>query len=138
MEAGTRAYDAVLLDDLGVLSHTRDGSVLPYVAALHAAGLLTAVVSNADGPPRPGLAGLGPVVLSGETGLCKPDPAAYARAAQLLGVAPARCVVVDDLAVNVRGAAAAGMTGVHHVALERTLDELEALLGLGLRPRASP
>lgn len=129
----TGPYDAVLLDDLGVLSQARAGSLMPYVGKLQATGLQTAVVSNADGPPRAGLEGLGPVLLSGETGLRKPDPAAYALAAQRLGVDPARCVVVDDLAANVRGAAAAGMTGVHHVALERTLDELEALLGLSLR-----
>ena len=121
-------YDAVLLDDLGVLSQTRDGSLLPYVRELRSRGVLTSVVSNADGPPRPGLEDLGPVVLSGETGLRKPDPAVYLLAARRLGVAPARCVVVDDLAVNVRGAVAAGMTGVHHVSLERTLQELAALL----------
>ena len=99
-------YDAVLLDDLGVLSATADGSLLPYVLEVRARGVLTAVVSNADGPPRPGLQDLGPVVLSGESGLRKPAPAA----------------------ANVRGAVAAGMTGVHHVSLERTLQELAALL----------
>lgn len=121
-------YDAVLLDDLGVLSQTRDGSLLPYVRELRSRGVLTAVVSNADGPPRPGLEDLGPVVLSGDTGLRKPDPAVFLLAARRLGVAPARCVVVDDLAVNVRGAVAAGMTGVHHVSLGRTLQELAVLL----------
>ena len=40
-------YDAVLLDDLGVLSETADGSLLPYVLELRARGVLTAVVSNA-------------------------------------------------------------------------------------------
>ena len=55
-----RAYDAVLLDDLGVLSATVDGSLLPCVAQLREHGLLTAVLSNADGPPRSGLEGLGP------------------------------------------------------------------------------
>ena len=121
-------YDAVLLDDLGVLSATADGSLLPYVLELRARGVLTAVVSNADGPPRPGLQDLGPVVLSGESGLRKPDPAVYLLAARRLGVEPARCIVVDDLAANVRGAVAAGMTGVHHVSLEHTLQELAALL----------
>jgi len=121
-------YDAVLLDDLGVLSQTPDGSLLPYVREPRTRGLLTAVVSNADGPSRPGLEKLGLVVLSGDTLLRKPDPAVYLLAAQRLRVAPARCVVVDDLAVNVRGAVAAGMTGVHHVSLERTLQELAALL----------
>ena len=121
-------YAALLVDDLGVLSATRDGSLLPYVREVRAGGLLTAVLSNAEGPPRTGLRGLGPVVLSGEVGLRKPDPEIYLLAARLLGVEPARCVVVDDAAVNVRGAVAAGMTGVHHVGLERTLAELAVLL----------
>ena len=129
MEPTTRAYDALLVDDLGVLSATPDGSLRPYVECARRSGLLTAVLSNADGPARPGLAGLGPVVLSGEVGLRKPDPAVYRLAARLLGVAPERCVVVDDVPANVRGAAAAGMTGVRHVALAVTTAELDALLG---------
>jgi len=121
-------HAALLVDDLGVLSATRDGSLAPYVRRLRARGLLTAVVSNAEGPARPGLEGLGPVVLSGEVGLRKPDPALYLLVADLLGVAPDACVVVDDLASNVRGAVLAGMTGVHHVSRERTLAELALLL----------
>ena len=128
----SRSYDAVLLDDLGVLSATVDGSLLPYALRLREHGLATAVLSNADGPARPGLEGLGPVLLSGETGLRKPDPAAYAHAARVLGVDPRRCVVVDDLPANVRGAVAAGMTGVRHVGLQETLTELAALLGVSV------
>ena len=121
-------YAALLVDDLGVLSATPDGSLAPYVRQVRAGGLLTAVLSNAAGPPRPGLQGLGPVVLSGEVGLRKPEPAFYLLAARLLDVDPARCVVVDDLAANVRGAVVAGMTGVHHTSLARTLAELDVLL----------
>lgn len=103
------------------------------VPLLRAAGLRTAVLSNADGPPRPGLTGLADLVLlSGETGLRKPQPAAFAHAAGRLGVAPAECVHVDDLAENVRGAVAAGLVAVLHRSRAATLAELEALLGVGL------
>lgn len=103
------------------------------VPLLRAAGLRTAVLSNSDGPPRPGLAGLADLLLlSGETGLRKPQPAAFADAAARLGVAPAECVHVDDLAENVRGAATAGLVGVLHRTRAATLAELEALLGLSL------
>lgn len=103
------------------------------VPQLRAAGLRTAVLSNADGPPRPGLAGLVDVVLlSGDTGLRKPDPAAFTDAVGRLGVAPGECVHVDDLPVNVRGAAAAGLVGVLHRTRAGTLAELSALLDLPL------
>jgi epoxide hydrolase-like predicted phosphatase len=72
------------------------------------------------------------LVISGEVGLRKPEPAIYELAAERLGVKPAECVFVDDLAVNVRGAAAAGMIGVHHTSLESTVAELETLFGVPL------
>ena len=126
------AYDAVLLDDAGVLSGAPDAAATAaLVARCRAAGLRTAVVSNAEGPPRPGLAGLVDVVLlSGETGVRKPDPEAFLLAARRLGVAPERCVLVDDLPANVRGAVAAGMTGVLHTSCARTAEELAVLLPL--------
>ncbi|HEV2891682.1 MAG TPA: HAD family phosphatase [Frankiaceae bacterium] len=72
------------------------------------------------------------VVISGEVGLRKPDPAIYALAAREVGVPPERCVFVDDIAANVRGAVAAGMVGVHHTDTGTTLEELEALFGIAL------
>ena len=41
---------------------------------------------------------------------------------------------VDDIAANIRGAAEAGMVGIHHVETEQTLAELEVLLGISVRP----
>lgn len=107
--------------------------LLDVVPLLRAAGLRTAVLSNADGPPRPGLLGVADLVLlSGDTGLRKPDPAAFLHAAGRLGVAPGECVHVDDLARNVRGAAAAGLVGVLHRTRAATVAELEVLLGVPL------
>jgi HAD superfamily hydrolase (TIGR01509 family) len=67
-------------------------------------------------------------VLSGIAGVAKPDPAAFLLVAQRLGVAPQRCVFVDDLRRNVLGAVSAGMTGVHHTSLDATLHELGVLI----------
>lgn len=70
------------------------------------------------------------VVISGEVGLRKPDPAIYALAAREVGVPAEQCVFVDDIATNVRGAVAAGMVGIHHSDAGTTIEELEALFGI--------
>ena len=48
-----------------------------------------------------------------ETGVAKPDPRAYDQAAAAMGLDPGGIVFVDDDPVNVAGADAAGMAGVH-------------------------
>ncbi|HET9103824.1 MAG TPA: HAD-IA family hydrolase [Solirubrobacteraceae bacterium] len=52
------------------------------------------------------------LVHSHEIGIGKPDPRAYEIVCDQLGVPTSETVFVDDLAVNVRAAEAAGMTGV--------------------------
>lgn len=133
----TRTYDALVVDHGGVLHGAVDGRDLHGVlATARAAGLRTALLSNAERDEH--LAGPWPqlvdvAVRSGEVGLRKPDPRVYALVAERLGVAPDRCVFVDDLVANVRGAVAAGMTGVLHERYDRTVVELEVLLGVPLR-----
>ncbi len=98
-------------------------------------GLRTALLSNSWGGEyeRDGWDDLfDAVVISGEVGLRKPDAEIYLLTADRLGIDPRRCVFVDDLAINVRGAARAGMVGVHHTDLESTVAELEALFGVTL------
>ena len=133
-----RAYDAVVLDDVGVLSGVRDDEaavMIDVVRRLRAAGLRTALLSNAGGCGRPEWPDLfDTVVLSGLAGVAKPDRAAYELVAERLGVPASRCVLVDDLRRNVLGAVAAGMTGVHHCAPDTTVEELEVLTGVALRP----
>lgn len=127
-------YAALVLDDLGVLRAAPglppDPDVVALVLAVRAAGLRTAVLSNADDvDPAAGFERLADVVcVSGQTGLRKPDPAAFADVARRLGVPTSACVHVDDLPANVRAAAAAGMTGVLHVDLATTTAEVSALL----------
>ncbi len=121
---------ALVVDDAGVLSGTRE-PLTGVVREARAAGLATAVLSNADGRPRPALTELVDlVVLCGSDALRKPDPAVFRSVAERLGVAPQECVFVDDLAVNVRGAVTAGMVGVVHRDLATTTEELRVLLDL--------
>ncbi|WP_235854578.1 HAD family hydrolase [Nonomuraea aridisoli] len=66
------------------------------------------------------------VVSSHRVGVAKPDPAIYRIAAERAGVAPERCLFVDDRPANVEAARALGMTGVHY----RTFDDLASVLRL--------
>ena len=123
MFSGFRAAD----DMVGVVRRVRQ------------AGLRTALLSNSWGMdyPREGWDELFDVtVISGEVGMRKPDPEIYLLCAERLGLPPSACVFVDDLAPNVRGAAAVGMVGVLHRTYAETVVELDALLGLGLAGQA--
>jgi len=128
-----RVLRALVVDDQGVLSRAEPG-MLEVVARARAAGVRTALLSNAEGGAHPYVGLVDAAVLSGEAGVRKPERAAYLLVAGRLGVEPAECVFVDDLRDNVRGAVAAGMAGVHHVSVEATTTELEALFGVVLRP----
>jgi epoxide hydrolase-like predicted phosphatase len=102
-----------------------------------AGGFATGLLSNSWGNeyPREGWDEIfDVVVISGEVNLRKPDHEIYQLTADRLGLEPAQCVFVDDLMPNIRGAAEVGMVGVHHVTPQQTLDELEALLKIPLRP----
>jgi sugar-phosphatase len=76
-------------------------------------GLPWAVVTSADlrlARARLGAAGLTPPVLvtTDDVAAGKPDPAGYLRAAELLGVPPGNCLVVEDADVGLAAARAAG------------------------------
>ena len=108
------------------------------VRRVRRAGRRTALLSNSWGAeyPREGWDELfDVVVISGEVGLRKPEPAIYELCAQQLNLPPAQCVFVDDLSPNVRGAVAVGMVGVLHRTQHETVRELEPLLDLELSVR---
>lgn len=120
-------YGGVLTDGPAMLA-------LPHRARL--AGLATALVSDAHAVPDAVRRLFDVVVLGGSIGVRKPDPEVFRRIAALLGVSTSECVVVDDLARNVRGARAAGAVGVHHVDPGVTVQEVEILLDLPEHRRA--
>jgi putative hydrolase of the HAD superfamily/hydrolase len=98
-------------------------------------GIRTALLSNSWGNtyPRDTWDGMfDDIVISGEVGLRKPEPEIFRLAADRLNLRPAECVFVDDLAVNVDGARALGMTGILHTSYDETRRELESLFGVDL------
>lgn len=106
------------------------------VTKLRSAGTPVYVLTNCSTEtyPRvverfPFVAAVDGVLVSGEHGVAKPDPAIYALAARRFGFEPGECVFVDDMPVNVEAARSAGWEGV----VFSTADSLESeLVRLGL------
>lgn len=74
-----------------------------------------------------GIAGYFEAVASGEeVALSKPAPDVFLRAAELLGVKPEHCVVIEDSANGVRAAKAAGMRCIGFVNLNSGMQDLAA------------
>jgi putative hydrolase of the HAD superfamily len=115
-----------------------DEAMLDAVRRARAGGVKTALVSNSWGVHRyphdlfdelfDG------VVISGEEGIRKPSRRMYELGAERAGVEPAACVYVDDLELNLTPAREMGMATIHHTSAERTVPELERLLGVALGP----
>jgi putative hydrolase of the HAD superfamily len=67
------------------------------------------------------------IVDSAFVGVRKPDPAIYSLTLERLGgVAPERCVFVDDLEVNCEAARELGITAVRYETAEQAIPEVEA------------
>jgi putative hydrolase of the HAD superfamily len=73
------------------------------------------------------------VVESSKVGVRKPEPRFYEIACALLSVTPAECVFLDDLGINLKPAAAMGMTTIKVLDAPQALADLEAVLELPLR-----
>jgi putative hydrolase of the HAD superfamily len=114
-----------------------DERMVEALRRARAQGVRTGLISNSMGAGRydrstfPEL--FDGVVISGDEGIHKPEPAIYELGCERVGLAPAECVFVDDLRENCEGAEAVGMTAVLHRGAERTLPRLEELLGVELR-----
>jgi putative hydrolase of the HAD superfamily len=114
-----------------------DDRMLEAVRRAGDAGFCTGLISNSWG------AGLSydmslldelfeAIVISGDVGMHKPEPAIYMLGAERLGLRPEDCVFVDDLRENCQGAEEVGMTAVLHRGADKTLPMLEKLLGVPL------
>src|SRR6185436_7361625 len=116
----------LLMDYGGVLT---DGPELAAaVRRARAAGIATALVSDAREVPAAVAALFDAVVLGPALGVRKPDPEVFRRAAAQLGLTPAECVV-DDHPANLRGARSAGAVVVRHLDAATTVEELDVLFG---------
>ena len=113
-----------------------DEAMLAAVRGARAQGVKTGLISNSMGEGRydrgafPEL--FDGVVISGEVGMHKPQPEIFRLGCERIGLPPQECVFVDDLRENCEGAEAVGMTAILHRGAERTVPELERLLGVKL------
>jgi epoxide hydrolase-like predicted phosphatase len=153
LETGTieeAQFEPQLAARLGVSAHglidrmfagsKPDDSMLDAVRAARRAGIRTGLISNSWGTRRYDRSQLNElfdgVVISGEVGMRKPASEMYELGAERIGLEPTACVFVDDLPFNLDPAAQLGMATIHHVSAERTISELERLLGTELRQAA--
>ena len=98
--------------------------------AVRAAGARTALLSNSWGNEYPHdlFAELfDAIVISCEVGMRKPDERIFRHALDLLGLAAAECVFIDDIEHNVRAAQALGIRGILHTAPDATIAELRGM-----------
>src|ERR1700722_19265203 len=113
-----------------------DVAMLDAVRRAHEAGIRTGLVSNSWGVHRyphelfdelfDG------VVISAEEGIRKPARRMYELGVERAGAQAADCVYVDDLPFNLTPAQEMGMATIHHTSAEKTIPELEELLGVPL------
>ncbi|WP_086824789.1 HAD family phosphatase [Allokutzneria sp. NRRL B-24872] len=105
-----------LLDRAFATVHA-DADMLDLLRAARAAGLRTALLSNSWGNSYP-MDVLAPLfdelVISGEVGMRKPEARIYQLTADRLGIAPRRCLFLDDAQPNVDGALRTGMQALLH------------------------
>lgn len=112
---------------------TADVAMLDFVRAARGRGIRTGLISNSWGSQRYDRILLDElfdgIVISGDVGVRKPDPAIYVLGAAAIGLPPQECVYVDDLPGNLKPARALGMTTVRHRTPDETLEVLTACLG---------
>jgi putative hydrolase of the HAD superfamily len=127
-------------DVLGLLS----GEIRPEMVALldrvKAAGYATACLTNnviGDHATDERAALVGAVMMrfdaiieSSKVGVRKPEPRFYEIACELLGVQPSQCVFLDDLGINLKPAAAMGMSTIKVLSAGQAIADLTSLLGL--------
>ncbi|SEM78853.1 HAD family hydrolase [Nonomuraea pusilla] len=104
--------------------------------ALREQGVRTCLLSNSwsNTYPRDGWDEVfDAVVISGEVGMRKPEPAIFLHALDQVGLPGERCVFIDDMEANVTAARGLGINGIHHRDPDTTIAELESLLSLTLR-----
>lgn len=70
------------------------------------------------------------VIESSKAGVRKPDPRIYQMMCEALGVAPAACVYLDDLGINLKPAREMGMTTIKVTSEAQLLADLSRAVGL--------
>lgn len=70
------------------------------------------------------------VVQSSKVGVRKPEPRFYEIACEMLNVTPNECVFLDDLGINLKPAAAMGMTTIKVTSAAQAIADLSKILEL--------
>ena len=138
-ESETLGHRVAGADVLALLSGEVRPEMVTALDRVKEAGLLTACLTNnvVGGDPRPDVADVmkrfDQVVESSKVGVRKPEPRFYEIACELLVVEPGECVFLDDLGINLKPAAAMGMTTIKVVDADQAITDLESVLKLDLR-----
>lgn len=117
-----RALD--LVSGWSALSGRVDTAVLEVLTEIRSR-VPVVLVSNATTRLEADLTTLGladafdAVVNTARIGVAKPDHRVFEAAAQTVGVAPRRCLFVDDTPGHVAAARAAGLTGLHYTHVDQ-------------------
>lgn len=124
--------------------------MIEWAARLQRAGVRTGILSNigdaiAEGiiARLPWLTGFNHCTWSHELFIAKPEPAIFLKTAELLHVAPANILFIDDKPENVAAAVCVGMQAIQYTAQPAFLSEmrdrgLASLLDVGVKPRRKP
>jgi putative hydrolase of the HAD superfamily len=148
-------FDALFADESAALGHRipgadvlglLHGSVRPDMVDLldrviaegyRTACLTNNVVPHNDAPKSPRekevleiLQRFDEVVQSSKVGVRKPEPRFYEIACEMLDVRPSQCVFLDDLGINLKPAAAMGMTTIKVVTASQAIADLSRILDL--------
>jgi putative hydrolase of the HAD superfamily len=105
-----------------------------FVAPSDDADLESGHPARMDPESFDGIMGLFDVVVeSSKAGCRKPDPRFYEIACDELGIVPSEAVFLDDLGINLKPAAAMGMTTIKVIDPDDAIAQLEAAVGFPLR-----
>jgi len=97
-----------------------DGSLITLINDLRAENHPVALLSNDSPALLDKLTHLNiahlfdPLVISGDIGVMKPDPAAYLTILDRLSLSADQTVFIDDMPANITGAQAVGMHAIHY------------------------
>ncbi len=121
-----RGLVGAMLADLAIY----EDCMTSLVTRARAAGIRTGLLSNSWGNEYDRTDWhqmFDAIVISGEVGMRKPEPAIFELAVRRIGLRAGDCVFIDDMAHNIVAAEQAGLVGIVHRTFDETAGELEAL-----------
>jgi len=132
---GVKLSARALMERIGESSAPRP-RMLAAVRRLRSHGLITAALTNNWVAEENGTESLKPCfdffVESSVVGLRKPDPRIYRHTCEVVGVAPAEAVFLDDIGRNLKAARELGMTTIKVDDPDEALRDLAGVLELEL------